>query len=91
MTGPTPAFMFMYADIIQPRHCGDQYNNILSILPLKEVESEYTAIKNVQYFPLNRKEISEISIKLADEYGNPIAVESGYHPTYISLHFKKEV
>jgi hypothetical protein len=85
------SFVYIYSDIIENGHVGDQYHKILSMLPVKEIEQEYTIIKNVQYVPVNVEQISQISIKLADENSNPLPLEGGYNPTMVKLHFKKIV
>lgn len=85
------AFFFVYSDCIQPRYVGDKFYNVLSVLPLKEVEHEYTAIKNVQYFTVNKEILNNISIKFADEYGRSIPIDTDFHPTCVNLHFKKDV
>lgn len=84
------SFMYVYTDIIRPRHVGNQYHKILSILPIEEIKNEYTAIKNVQYYPVDRKRIDDISIKLTDENSQQIPLEGGYNPTCLTLHFKKD-
>jgi hypothetical protein len=83
------SFVYIYSDIIENGHVGDQYHKILSVLPVKEIEEEYTIIKNVQYVPINVEQITQISIKLADENSKPLPLEGGYNPTMVKLHFKK--
>lgn len=85
------SFMYIYTDIIAQRHVGDEYHRVLNVLPISEIEQEYTAIKNVQYYPVNKGEINSISILLTDEKTNLIPLEGGYSPTCVTLHFKKEL
>jgi len=84
-------FMMIYVDCISPRNFGDGYLNVLQMIPLREVLHEYTAIRNIQYFPVNKTLLTDISIKIADEYGNPIPFENSYSPTVVTLHFKKDL
>jgi hypothetical protein len=85
------AYMYVYTDIISPRNVGEGYHPILSILPLHEASHEFTAVRNVQYFPVNTDTLGNISIKFADEYSNPLPVESSWNPTCVTLHFKRDL
>jgi hypothetical protein len=85
------SFMYVYTDVIAQRHVGDEYHRVLNVLPINEVAPEYTIIKNVQYYPVNKKEINSISILLTDEKSNLIPLEGGYNPTCVTLHFKKDI
>lgn len=84
-------FMILYTDIISPRNFGEQYLNVLQMIPLREAASENTPIKNIQYFTVNSTCLSNISIKIVDENGNPTAFENSYSPTVVTLHFRKEL
>lgn len=85
------SFVYIYSDIIGNSHIGDKYHKILSLIPVKEMESEYTSIRNVHYVPVNVENVNQISIKLADENSNPLPLEGGFNPTMIKLHFKKDI
>jgi hypothetical protein len=52
-------YMFVYTDIIRPRHVGSQFHSVMSVLPIKEISQEYTAIKHIQYFPVNKEVIND--------------------------------
>ncbi len=84
-------YMFVYTDIIRPRHVGSQFHSVLSVLPIKEISHEYTAIKNIQYFPVNKEVITDISLRFDDEYGDPLGFEAGTLPTCVTLHFKRDL
>jgi hypothetical protein len=83
-------YMFIYSDVISPRHIGQNFANILHICPIKEFDNQYTAIKNVQYYNVNKDIISDISIKIVDENGESMSFKSGFFPTAVTLHFKKD-
>jgi hypothetical protein len=84
-------YMFVYTDIIPSRHVGSQFHPVLSVLPIKEISHEYTAIKNIQYFPVNKEVINDISLRFNDEFGDPLAFEAGTLPTCVTLHFKRDL
>lgn len=86
---PRGAFFYIYTDIIEPRHVGSGYYKVLNVLPINEVKAEYTSIKNVLYFPVDKEFINDISIRLCDEFSQPIPIEAGFNPTCVTLHFKK--
>jgi hypothetical protein len=82
-------YMFIYTDVILPRHVGENFNNVLHICPIKEFDNQYNAIKNVQYYNVNKDTISNITIKILDENGENISFKSGFFPTSVTLHFRK--
>jgi hypothetical protein len=84
-------YMFVYTDIIHPRHVGSQFHPVLSVLPINEISHEYTAMKNIQYFPVNKEVINDISLRFNDEYGDPLGFEPSTLPTCVTLHFKRDL
>lgn len=85
-------YLFLYSDVISARNVGDQFHPVLCILPIKEElqPHDYLAVKHVQYFPVKKEFIENISLKFMNEFGQPLALESSFKPTCVTLHFKKD-
>ncbi|HBK82592.1 MAG TPA: hypothetical protein DDZ41_03200 [Flavobacterium sp.] len=88
-------YLCIYSDIIKPRIIGDQVSRVMYIHPIQSNnnnninERNVINIKNVEYYPLEKSNISEIDILLADETGEQIDFNNSSFSTMISLHFKK--
>ena len=86
-------YLCIYSDIIKPRIIGDQVSRVMYIHPIQSNnninEWNVINIKNVEYYPLEKSNISEIDILLADETGEQIDFNNSSFSTMISLHFKK--
>jgi hypothetical protein len=88
---PHSKYMFLYTDLIGPRYIGSEYHPVLSVLPIKEIFHEYSAMKNVVYFPVKKEIVDSISVRFNDEYGAPLALEPSTLPTCVTLHFKRDL
>lgn len=85
-------FLLIYCSIIRERMVGNSLSKVLYIANRKKnARVEQIDVKNIQYFPLCQREISEITFMLGDESGNVIILESDSTPTALTLHFKKIV
>lgn len=81
--------MYIYIDIIQPRHIGDTSARFLRILPTKP-DGNDIQFKQVEYCPIEPSHIESISILITDSSGKNINFISSTKPTYLMLHFKKK-
>lgn len=88
-------YLCIYSDIIKPRIVGDRISRSLLIHPIKN-ENDWLGrnvidIKNVEYYPIESSNISEINILLADETGEQINFIDSSFSTMLNLHFKKDI
>lgn len=79
----------VYTDIIQPRIIGDKLVRYLRIIPMGECES-VIRFQHVEYSPIEKTFFESISVKITDHQGNFIDFKTGYTPTYVMLHFKRQ-
>lgn len=95
LTSPLPFYICFYTDIIKPRIIGDTEARCLYMSPLGTFTDRSKAlsyeIDNVQYCPIEKYNISEINILIADENGEQINFEDGLFMTCLVLHFKKGI
>lgn len=88
-------YLCIYSDLVEPRIIGDRLSRALYIQPIidenKWLERQFVEINNVEYYPIEKKEISEISILIADETGEQINFNEDVFNTMVSLHFKKGI
>lgn len=92
---PFPFYMCFYCNIIKPRTIGDASVQCLYMHPLgtdadRSISRSYQ-IDNVQYCPIEKYNISEISILITDETGEQINFRDGLFMTYLVLHFRKGI
>lgn len=92
---PLPFYICFYTDIIKPRSIGDTNTRCLYMCPLGTFTDRSKAlayeIDNVQYCPIEKHNISEINILIADENGEQINFEGGVFMTCLVLHFRKGI
>lgn len=90
---PTVDFMCFYLDILKPSIINDGMARILYIKPLLKTSNEMNdvIVPNIQYYPLEKYRIHEISVLIADETGNQINFEDGERSTFLKLHFLKGI
>lgn len=81
--------MYIYIDIIQPRHLGDTSARFLRILPTTP-DGNDIEFKHVEYCPIEPSHIESISILITDSSGKNINFMPSTKPTYLMLHFKKK-
>lgn len=88
-------YLCLYTDIIKPHIIGDRMARSLYMHPIKNAD-EWTQrnvidIKNVEYYPLEMINLSEINILIADETGDQINFHDSTFSTMVLLHFKKGI
>ena len=79
--------LFIYTDIIKPRHVGNKKIKCLKIFSVSSLKS-YIHFNRVEYFPLEYYNINDISIMIRDDEGNLISLNNQI-PVYCTLHFRK--
>jgi len=83
-------FLLIYTDIIEGHIVGNEIAKVLFLTHRqKHMPIDHTDVKHVQYFPLCKSYIEDISILFTDENASQLILESGYSPTSIVLKFKK--
>ena len=90
----TPNYLCIYSDILKPRIIGDRISRAMYIHPMQNSEMNernVVNIKNVEYYPLEKTNIEEIDILLADETGEQIDFNNSSFSSMILLHFKKAI
>lgn len=86
---PVLNFIYVYSEIIKPRYIGDIKSRYLKIIPKLDSKASIIKIDHVEYCPLEKSYIENISILILDDRGEKINFQSAMSPTYIMLHFKK--
>lgn len=81
---------FLYSDIIQPRGVGDKQTKCLKVIPIKNNES-YIHFEKVDYFPVESNILKDISILITNGAGEKIDFKASMLPTFLTLHFKKNI
>lgn len=86
-------FMYFYLDILKPNIVNDGMARIVYIKPLLKNPDDKNdvIVQNIQYYPLEKYRIHEISVLIADETGNQINFEGGERSTFLKLHFLKGI
>lgn len=91
-TAGKTSYLLLYCDLVAPTIVGDELARLLYVAPRQsDVERDVLEIRNVKYFPVNKRIITSISFFFADELGRQIMFESGLTPVYIGLTFRKVV
>lgn len=83
-------FLYVYCDLIKPRYIADQFARFLRVIPL-DGENHHIRFTHIEYCPLERVYFDTVSILLTDSYARKIHFDASYVPTYVMLHFKKNV
>lgn len=89
LTYPILNYMYIYSEIIKPRYVGDVRSRYLKVLPKLDSRADIIKIDNIEYCPVEKSYIENISILICDDQGIQINFKSGTSPTYIMLHFIK--
>ena len=82
--------LYLYCDVIEPRTVGHTLASLLGVIPI-EGKSEANVAKRyekLQYYPLLKKNISDIHISLRDDQGKTIRFCKG--KVIVILHFRKQ-
>lgn len=89
---PDTMYLAVHCDIIAPRIIGGSISKVL-YFGSKALNSklEETYVQNVQYIPVIKDYMEEISFFISDETGTRVLFESGYKPLSITLHFVRMV
>lgn len=83
-------FLYVYTDIIKPRLIGDIQSRFLRVIPTPKGE-RHLRFTHVEYCPLEKTYIENISILITDSQGERVNFNASTSPTYIMLHFKKNL
>lgn len=86
-----PNYMCIYCDVVQPQIFGDVMARGMVMHPVKYANYQYCDIVNIQYLPLEKSQISDISILIADENGEQINFKRDSYSTMVVLHFRKGI
>lgn len=89
--GTRSHLLFIYTDIIHDHFVGDGKSRLLKVVPLTKGIYDnigYMSITKPFYYPVRIRDLTCISILLADENGQEIKFTDGR--THLSLHFKKK-
>lgn len=85
-------YLLIYTDIIEERIIGDNLSKVLYLTNRdKNTNIEQLDVKNIQYIPVIKQNLDEISVFIADEQGQQIVFVSDTTPTCLTLHFRKNV
>lgn len=80
--------IFIYTDIIKPRHVGSKRIKCLKIFSVTTLKN-YIHFNRIEYFPLEAYNINDISIMIRNDEGEEINFNK-LVPVYCTLHFKKK-
>ena len=85
----TISSMFVYSDIVEESLIGDSQGNILGFLPVqsKYGDQAYWSFNPPYYIPVRGKSITNITIKLAQDTGEPMPINEG--KVICRLHFRR--
>lgn len=81
--------IYLYTDVIKPRHIGNRYSRCLRVFLKKNLEQATIGFDQIEYFPVQTNMIGEISVLMADLTGERINFNRSYIPTMCTFHFKK--
>lgn len=83
-------FIYIYTDIIKPRPIAGQNVRCLRVLPVHNNKAQSMQFMNVEYHPVEKSFLENLSILIVDGLGQKINFNSSSNPTMITLHFKKK-
>lgn len=85
----TSSVIYVYTDIVESQITGGSHTSLLQVIPAqgKFGEIQHFSPQNLVYLPLRAHNISAISIRLTDTYGDNVQFQSGH--VIIQLHFRK--
>ena len=81
----------IYCDIVQEQIVGEEYRQVLQIIPLNSTESSQVLSNNLdlQYVPVKSNFISSINISIKSLTGDLIKFDDDFIYTIVKLHFRK--
>ena len=81
----------VYCDIIQEQIVGEDYRQVLQIIPLNSTESSQILSNNLdlQYVPVKSNYITSINISIKSLTGDYIKFDDDFIYTIVKLHFRK--
>lgn len=82
-------YIYVYTDIIKPRYVGDIKSRYLKIIPRLNTHADIIKFKHIEYCPLEKGYIENLTIQLMDIEGEKIDFAGSTSPTYVMLHFIK--
>lgn len=88
---PNSHYICIYTDIIKPSIINGIESRVLLIKPLSTFDKTEIIVSNIQYHPVDKFHINEITILIADEHGAQIYFKEATHCTCIVLHFYKSI
>ncbi|GFO00936.1 lrr and pyd domains-containing protein 3-like protein [Plakobranchus ocellatus] len=82
--------VYIYTDLIEPRHVGDTLAPLLRVIPLdgKQGTAQHRFFDRPHYFPLIKHTFDTIEILITDSQGLKIPFESG--KSLVTLHFRRK-
>ena len=86
-----PVFaLYLYCDVIEPRTLGHTLASLLGVIPVERKSGANVArrYENLQYYPVLKKNISDIHISLRDDQRKAIRFRKG--KVIVTLHFRKQ-
>lgn len=88
---PNSHYICFYTDISRPSIINGIESRLLFIKPILTLDKTELTVSNIQYHPVDKFRMNEISILIADEHGEQINFKEGTHCTCIVLHFHKSI
>lgn len=83
-------YFAVHTDIIAPRIIGNSISKVLYFGSQKTYDDlDELYIQNIQYVPVVKNYIEEISFIITNENGERLLFESGYRPVSLTLRFEK--
>lgn len=82
-------YEFIYTSCIKPAFVGDQLVRVIYSTPKIINKPTILTISNILYHEISSYNLTEISCKLTDEYGELININNSSFNTSVGLHFKK--
>jgi len=76
----------IYCDLITQQFVGNDYVRCLRTFIHPSMYCDHT-FQNINYVPVEKRTLQDISISIADQKGKPIPFRSGEVPTKVVLHF----
>ena len=82
--------LYFYCDVIEPRTVGHTLAPLLGVIPVEEKSGANVAkaYEELQYYPVLKKNISDIHISLRDDQGKAIRFRK--RKVIVTLHFRKQ-
>ena len=82
--------LYLYCDVIEPRTVGHTLAPLLGVIPVEGKSGANVAkrYEKLQYYPVLKKNISDIHISLRNDQGNAIRFRKG--KVIVTLHFRKQ-